>query len=98
MIHWTPCLGWIDHGPYNVQPGFFHDLARANGYEMLLATLAGISMAVQSGHPRTPRLRRPAPNDGCAVPLPPAGGLLLELSEIEIYSLPITLAVFDFRP
>jgi SAM-dependent methyltransferase len=46
MIHWTPCLGWIDHGLYNVQPGFFHDLARANGYEILLATLSSIDMAV----------------------------------------------------
>ena len=27
MIHWTPGLGWIDHGLYNVQPGFFFDLA-----------------------------------------------------------------------
>jgi SAM-dependent methyltransferase len=31
MIHWTPCLGWVDHGLYNVQPGFFYDLATANG-------------------------------------------------------------------
>jgi hypothetical protein len=39
MIHWTPCLGWINHGLYNVQPGFFHDLAAANGYEILSASL-----------------------------------------------------------
>lgn len=46
MIHWTPCLGWIDHGLYNVQPGFFHDLAAANGYEVLLALLASSTMMV----------------------------------------------------
>jgi len=46
MIHWTPCLGWVDHGLYNVQPGFFHDLASANGYEVQLAALASISMMV----------------------------------------------------
>lgn len=46
MIHWTPCLGWIDHGLYNVQPGFFHDLATANGYEILLAALSSTCMMV----------------------------------------------------
>ncbi|OBG55221.1 hypothetical protein A5704_25945 [Mycobacterium sp. E735] len=44
MIHWTPCLGWVDHGLYNIQPGFFHDLAAANGYEVLLAVLSSDSM------------------------------------------------------
>jgi SAM-dependent methyltransferase len=39
MIHFTPCLGWVGHGLYNVQPGFFHDLARANEYEMPVAML-----------------------------------------------------------
>jgi SAM-dependent methyltransferase len=39
MIHWTPCLGYYDHGFFNVQPGFFHDLAHANDYEMLAADL-----------------------------------------------------------
>jgi hypothetical protein len=39
MAHWTPCLGWINHGLYNVQPGFFHDLARDNAYEIVLACL-----------------------------------------------------------
>lgn len=46
MIHWTPCLGWVDHGLYNVQPGFFHDLATANDYEVLLAALCGTSTMV----------------------------------------------------
>lgn len=77
MIHWTPCLGWVDHGLYNVQPGFFHDLATANGYEVLLAALAGTSTTVplippdhrrddrrESGHPGKSRLRRPAQDDG----------------------------------
>jgi hypothetical protein len=39
MVHWTPCLGYHDHGFFNVQPGFFHDLAQANDYEMLVASL-----------------------------------------------------------
>jgi hypothetical protein len=39
MIHFTPCLGWINHGLYNIQPGFFFDLAAANGYEVLLIAL-----------------------------------------------------------
>lgn len=46
MIHWTPCLGWVDHGFYNVQPGFFHDLATANAYEVLLAVLSSETMMV----------------------------------------------------
>jgi hypothetical protein len=40
MIHWTPGFGWINHGLFNVQPGFFHDLARDNGYEMCFGCLA----------------------------------------------------------
>lgn len=40
MIHWTPCLGWIDHGFYNVQPSFFFDLAYANAYAVRLIGLA----------------------------------------------------------
>lgn len=39
MIHWTPTFGWPNHGLYNVQPGFFFDLAHANGYEVLLVCL-----------------------------------------------------------
>jgi SAM-dependent methyltransferase len=40
MIHYTPCLGWIDHGFYNVQPSFFGDLALENGYDVVAAALA----------------------------------------------------------
>lgn len=39
MLHWTPGVGWLDHGLYNVQPGFFFDLSSANEYEVLLAAL-----------------------------------------------------------
>jgi len=41
MIHWTPCIGWVNHGLFHVQPGFFFDLAASNDYEMALACLAG---------------------------------------------------------
>ena len=41
MVHWTPCLGWIDHGLYNVQPGFFFDLAQANSYRIERVELLG---------------------------------------------------------
>jgi hypothetical protein len=34
MVHWTPGVGWINHGLYHIQPGFFFDLAAANGYEI----------------------------------------------------------------
>jgi hypothetical protein len=40
MIHYTPCLGWIDHGFYNVQPTFFFDLAKYNCYEVVSCVLA----------------------------------------------------------
>ncbi len=46
MIHWTPCLGWVDHGFYNVQPGFFFDLATANGYQVVLAALSSASAMI----------------------------------------------------
>jgi SAM-dependent methyltransferase len=51
MIHWTPCLGWPNHGLYNVQPGFFFDLAAANGYEIKLIGLANgdVFFRLQSG-------------------------------------------------
>lgn len=40
MIHWTPCLGWADHGFYNIQPGFLFDLAAVNHYEICHIELA----------------------------------------------------------
>ncbi len=40
MVHWTPCIGWVNHGLFHVQPGFFYDLARANQYTVLLGCLA----------------------------------------------------------
>lgn len=33
MLHWIPCLNWITHGMYALQPRFFFDLAAANGYD-----------------------------------------------------------------
>lgn len=36
MLHTTPFLGWPDHGFFAFQPTFFFDLARANGYRILL--------------------------------------------------------------
>ena len=51
MFHWIPCLGWIDHGLYAVQPGFFFDLAKANQYEALLIALTcdGICHPLKAG-------------------------------------------------
>ncbi|MDR3424744.1 MAG: hypothetical protein P4M13_06660 [Alphaproteobacteria bacterium] len=43
MIHWTPCIGWVNHGLFHVQPGFFYDLAQANGYEIRFAKLATVA-------------------------------------------------------
>jgi hypothetical protein len=40
MIHFTPGLGWQDHGLFHAQPGFFFDLAAANNYEPKLIGLA----------------------------------------------------------
>ncbi len=36
MIHESPFTGWQSHGFYNLQPTLFYDLARENGYEMVL--------------------------------------------------------------
>jgi len=41
MIHWTPGLGFENHGLYNIQPGFVFDLAKANGYEIEVVGLTG---------------------------------------------------------
>jgi hypothetical protein len=43
MIHWTTCVGFVDHGFYNAQPGLYFDLAAANGYEIRHLELAGRS-------------------------------------------------------
>jgi hypothetical protein len=40
MMHYTPCLGWTDHGLFNAQPRMYFELAGANDYEMCLACLA----------------------------------------------------------
>lgn len=36
MIHESPFTGWESHGFYSLQPTLFYDLARENGYEMVL--------------------------------------------------------------
>jgi SAM-dependent methyltransferase len=41
LVHYTPCLGWTDHGFYNVQPMFFYDIARANSYKVVSCALVG---------------------------------------------------------
>jgi len=35
FIHYMPFLGYVDHGYYSFQPGFFYELAAANKYEIL---------------------------------------------------------------
>ncbi len=35
FMHFTPFLGYVDHGYYSLQPCFYNDLAAANGYEIL---------------------------------------------------------------
>jgi hypothetical protein len=51
MVHWTPCLGWINHGLYNIQPGLLFDLAAANNYDIDLIGFASASefVPLQSG-------------------------------------------------
>jgi SAM-dependent methyltransferase len=36
MVHAAPFRGWLEHGFYNFNPGFFWDLAGANGYSVIL--------------------------------------------------------------
>jgi hypothetical protein len=40
MVHQAPMHGWVDHGFYTFQPTFFYDIARANGYDVVLAVMA----------------------------------------------------------
>lgn len=42
MVHWTPSLGFSDHGFFNAQPGLFFSLAAANGYKIRHLELAGL--------------------------------------------------------
>lgn len=35
VFHQVPAAGWAGHGYFCYHEGFFHDLARANGYEVL---------------------------------------------------------------
>lgn len=39
MLHAVPAQGGPDHGFYNYHPTFFHDLAAANGYRLLMMVL-----------------------------------------------------------
>ena len=36
MLHGVPFRGWLEHGFYNFNPGFFWDLAGANAYGVML--------------------------------------------------------------
>lgn len=51
MIHYTTGLGWVEHGFYNLQPSFFFDLAKYNGYRVLSCALVNeaISLELQAG-------------------------------------------------
>jgi SAM-dependent methyltransferase len=42
MIHESPFTGWLDHGFYTLQPTLFYDLAAANGYEIVSASIEHI--------------------------------------------------------
>jgi len=42
MIHHTPFQGWLEHGFYNFNTGFFWDLAAANDYTVVLFAYAEI--------------------------------------------------------
>jgi hypothetical protein len=46
MIHYTCGLGWVEHGFYNVQPSFFFDLAKYNGYQVLSNYLVNESLSL----------------------------------------------------
>jgi hypothetical protein len=52
MIHYAPSIGCINHGMFNIQPGFILDLASADDYEVRLAVLS-TSVAM---YPITPRM------------------------------------------
>ena len=41
MLHALPHQGGPDHGFYNYHPTFFHDLAAANGYRVVMLVLMG---------------------------------------------------------
>jgi SAM-dependent methyltransferase len=51
MIHWLASQGWCNHGMFHVQPGFFFDLAGANGYDVKLVGMvhADIFMPLAKG-------------------------------------------------
>ena len=46
MIHYTTGMGWVDHGFYNVQPRFFLDLAKYNGYKVHSCCLVNEAVSV----------------------------------------------------
>ena len=56
MIHYTPGFGWLDHGFYSIQPGFFFDLAAANNYEMLFTALSASDDLHELRHPDDAKL------------------------------------------
>ena len=47
MLHYTPGLGWVDHGFYNIQPSFFFDLAKYNWYDVISCALVAEHATVE---------------------------------------------------
>jgi hypothetical protein len=45
MMHAMPWSGWHDHGFYSFHPGFYLDLARANGYTLVDMAVGGVGCA-----------------------------------------------------
>ena len=42
MMHAMPWSGWHDHGFYSYHPGFYRDIARANGYTLVDMAVGGV--------------------------------------------------------
>jgi SAM-dependent methyltransferase len=45
MLHGVPFQGWLEHGFYSFNPGFFWDLADANGYQVFMLAYAQLKPA-----------------------------------------------------
>ena len=45
MYHNSPFSGWFDHGFYSINPTLYFDLARANGYQILILVYGELTPA-----------------------------------------------------
>ncbi len=76
MLHVLPFVNYLNHGFFSFNPILFHDIAAANGYEILRLSIAGNHGLEIGGGDHAAMLSRDELQERCAVDGSPKGSLL----------------------